>query len=109
MKDVHQSKVSQIIPIFCSVLSKLCSGIHFYYSEEKVDSDGEFECPLDDTKKLDKNGQTVDHPRFEHPTDCQKFFVCLNGVEKRALVCEDGQVFNINKGACDAPENVPEW
>lgn len=70
------------------------------------DSD-EFTCPT--KKRKDANGQIVPHPTFPHPTDCQKFYLCLDGVEKRDLACDDGEVFNEVSGKCDAPENVEGW
>ena len=83
--------------------------VYLYYAEEAQKSDDGFECPTDTTKRLDKNGQTIEHPRFAHKTDCQKFYVCQNGTDKRELQCEDGKVFNNDSGACDVPENVPDW
>lgn len=54
-------------------------------------------------------GQVVAHPSFPHPTDCQRFYVCLNGVEPRDLGCSAGEVYNEDSQRCDAPENVPGW
>nr|CAH0110828.1 unnamed protein product [Daphnia galeata] len=48
------------------------------------------------------------HPRYPHPTDCQKFYVCLNGVTPREQNCDLGEVFNTNSKQCDLPENVAE-
>lgn len=72
----------------------------------KVLSDG-FECPKD--AGLDSRGIAVDHPKFAHPEDCQKFYVCLNGVTPREQGCSDGTVYNEEQQKCDAPENVPGW
>ncbi|XP_055389605.1 protein obstructor-E [Condylostylus longicornis] len=66
-------------------------------------SDG-FECPK--SAPLDPSGQAVAHPKFPHPTDCQKFYVCLNGVEPRDLGCQVSEVYNEETQRCDAPENV---
>ncbi|GLH10772.1 Uncharacterized protein GBIM_15671 [Gryllus bimaculatus] len=63
-----------------------------------------FECPKD--AQADGNGQAVAHPKFAHPEDCQKFYVCLNGVEPRELGCSLGEVYNEEDQKCDAPENV---
>ncbi|XP_069696431.1 protein obstructor-E-like isoform X1 [Periplaneta americana] len=64
-----------------------------------------FECPKDG--QVDRNGQAVAHPKFAHPEDCQKFYVCLNGVQPRELGCSLGEVYNEEDQKCDAPENVP--
>ncbi|XP_074041624.1 cuticular protein analogous to peritrophins 3-A1 [Leptinotarsa decemlineata] len=64
-----------------------------------------FKCPSEGQK--DANGNLVIHPKFAHPTDCQRFYVCLNGVEPRDLGCQVGEVYNEESQRCDAPENVP--
>lgn len=46
---------------------------------------------------------------YAHPEDCQKFYVCLNGVTPREQGCSLGQVYNEETGKCDEPENVPGW
>lgn len=76
----------------------------FPFAEEL--SDG-FSCPAVGETRQDSNGQVVVHPKFPHPTDCQQFYVCLNGVEPRALGCGPGEVYNDETQRCDAPENVP--
>ncbi|XP_041973822.1 protein obstructor-E [Aricia agestis] len=63
-----------------------------------------FECPKE--PPVDNQGQAVAHPKYPHPTDCQRFFVCLNGVEPRDLGCQVGEVYNEESQRCDAPENV---
>ena len=68
-----------------------------------------FECPTEALKGTDINGQTIAHPKFPHPTDCQRFYVCLNGVDARDLGCQSGQVYNDVTQKCDDPENVPGW
>lgn len=75
--------------------------------EQRKEVDG-FQCPKD-KKKNDDSGQIIAHPHFPHPEDCQKFYVCLNGVEPRELGCTTGEVFNDETKRCDAPENVPGW
>lgn len=67
----------------------------------------EFACPGKTTK--DANGQVILHPKYAHPTDCQKFYLCLNGVEKRQLACDEGQVYNETTEQCDKPKNVEGW
>ena len=69
--------------------------------------DDGFKCP--EEKQLDRNGNPEAHPRYPHPTDCQKFYICLNGVTPREHGCELGEVFNIENNQCDAPENVADW
>lgn len=64
-----------------------------------------FTCPAQG--QTDANGQQVAHPKYAHPTDCQRFYVCLNGVEPRDLGCQVGEVYNEESQRCDAPENVP--
>jgi hypothetical protein len=66
-----------------------------------------FECPKE--AQADGNGQAVAHPKFPHPEDCQRFYVCLNGVQPRELGCSVGEVYNEEEQKCDAPENVPGW
>jgi len=64
-----------------------------------------FTCPKE--LPTDPQGQPVTHPKFAHPSDCQRFYVCLNGVEPRDLGCSVGEVYNEETQRCDAPENVP--
>lgn len=66
-----------------------------------------FECPKE--VAVDPQGQPVAHPKYAHPTDCQRFYVCLNGKEPRDLGCQVGEVYNEESQRCDAPENVPGW
>jgi len=66
-----------------------------------------FECPSEG--QVDSRGMLIDHPKFAHPEDCQKFYVCLNGVTPREQGCSDGTVYNEEQQRCDAPENVPGW
>lgn len=78
--------------------------IHVYFTEKLKDG---FTCPKE--QKTDEAGQSVAHPKYAHPTDCQRFYVCLNGVEPRDLGCQAGEVYNEETERCDAPENVPGW
>lgn len=66
-----------------------------------------FECPSE--AQVDNRGMLIDHPKFAHPDDCQKFYVCLNGVTPREQGCSDGTVYNEEQQRCDVPENVPGW
>lgn len=81
----------------------------YLFVDKSGSEDGEFSCPSHSVKVSDSKGQTVAHPKFSHPTDCQKFFVCLNGVDRRELGCPAGQVYNEETQMCDAPENVTGW
>ena len=53
----------------------------------------------------DQPGHYTRHP---HPTDCRKFYVCIDGVA-RAYGCSFGTVFNTDTLQCDEPENVQGW
>ncbi|CAB3257229.1 unnamed protein product [Arctia plantaginis] len=72
-------------------------------AQDKKTKDG-FECPKE--QQVNQQGQIVAHPKFAHPTDCQRFYVCLNGAEPRDLGCMVGEVYNEETQRCDAPENV---
>ncbi|KAH8399903.1 hypothetical protein KR215_004141 [Drosophila sulfurigaster] len=74
--------------------------------ESEKKSESGFSCPKDQPK-TDVRGQVVTHPKYPHPTDCQKFYVCLNGDDPRDLGCQLGEVYNEQTEMCDAPENVP--
>lgn len=58
---------------------------------------------------IDKFGQTIAHPKYPHPTDCQKFYICLNGLTKQESRCAGEEVFNETTSQCDEPANVPGW
>lgn len=62
-------------------------------------SDG-FVCP--DPTEVDQPGH---YTRHAHPTDCRKFYVCIEGVA-RPYGCSIGTVFNVDSLQCDEPENV---
>lgn len=53
--------------------------------------------------------ETEDQPghfsRHAHPTDCRKFYVCIEGVA-RPYGCSFGTVFNVESLQCDDPESV---
>lgn len=66
-----------------------------------------FTCPRE--PQIDVNGRATDHPKYPHPEDCQKFYVCLNGVTPREQGCSLGEVYNEEKQTCDEPDNVPGW
>lgn len=58
---------------------------------------------------MNPDGNAEAHPRYAHPADCQKFYICLNGITPREHGCELGEVYNADTKQCDLPENVPEW
>jgi len=64
-----------------------------------------FTCPKE--PQLDHRGQVTVHPMFPHPEDCQKFYVCLNGVTPREQGCALGEAYNEESGKFEDPENVP--
>lgn len=66
-----------------------------------------FECPKNE--QVDSRDMPVDHPKYPHPEDCQKFYICLSGVTPREQGCSEGTVYNEVLQKCDAPENVPGW
>ena len=61
-----------------------------------------FSCP-DSTPNISNP-----HPKYADPSDCAKFYICLNGVTPREQGCELGLVFNELTQSCDLPKNVPE-
>ncbi|XP_049297949.1 protein obstructor-E-like [Anopheles funestus] len=65
-----------------------------------------FQCPKE--TRYDKNGQVITHPNYPHPTDCSRFYYCLNGIEPRLGQCDAKMVYNEDLQRCDDPENVPE-
>lgn len=76
---------------------------------EKVDDDVGFRCPDLDIEGKGSFGVVDPHPKYADPTDCAKFYICLNGVSPRIQGCEKGLVFNTETNECDSAENVPEW
>ncbi|KAI1289183.1 hypothetical protein HDE_08066 [Halotydeus destructor] len=59
-----------------------------------------FVCP--DAAEVEQPGH---YTRHAHPTDCRKFYVCIEGVA-RPYGCSFGNVFNVETLQCDDPENV---
>ncbi|XP_042885547.1 protein obstructor-E-like isoform X2 [Penaeus japonicus] len=55
---------------------------------------------------VDGEGRSVPHPAFPNLVDCQKFYVCHNGINPQEASCSLGQVFNEETMMCDYPENV---
>ena len=73
---------------------------------EETLEDG-FSCPLE--KQFNPDGTAEAHPRYPHPTNCQKFYICLNGITPRETGCATGEVYNSDSKQCDQPENVEDW
>jgi len=78
--------------------------IVFNFSEALTDG---FSCPDGDV--VGPNGRILPHPTFAHPDDCQKFYICRNGVIPQYGSCSAGSVYNDVSFKCDEPENVPGW
>lgn len=76
---------------------------HVERCDQSEVSDG-FVCPAKtDSTETDQPGH---YTRHAHPTDCRKFYVCIEGVA-RPYGCSLGTVFNVDTLQCDDPENVP--
>ncbi|KAJ2946613.1 hypothetical protein O0L34_g12671 [Tuta absoluta] len=67
--------------------------------------DDGFSCP--DGEVMGPNGRALPHPTFPHPEDCQKFYICRNGVQPQKGSCPSGKVYNEDTFMCDDPEKVP--
>ncbi|XP_045456132.1 protein obstructor-E-like [Melitaea cinxia] len=67
--------------------------------------DDGFTCP--DGEVMGPNGRALPHPTFPHPEDCQKFYICRNGVQPQKGSCPSGKVYNEDTFTCDDPEKVP--
>lgn len=59
-----------------------------------------FVCPADEEQE-----QAGHYTRHAHPTDCRKFYVCIES-QPRPYGCSFGTVFNIDTLQCDDPEAV---
>jgi len=66
-----------------------------------------FTCPSVSNPQ-DAFGLSDPHPKYADPSDCAKFYICLNGVTPREQGCELGLVYNEQSLSCDSPKNVPE-
>ncbi|XP_071442387.1 protein obstructor-E isoform X2 [Hetaerina americana] len=73
-------------------------------SKKEALKDG-FTCPKE--AQANDHGQVVAHPKYAHPKDCQKFYVCLNGVTPREQGCNLGEVYSEETQRCEEPEDVP--
>ncbi|XP_023719014.1 protein obstructor-E [Cryptotermes secundus] len=74
------------------------------HSKRESLDDG-FSCP--EGEVIGPNGRALPHPTFPHPDDCQKFYICRNGVMPQRGSCPSGTVYNEVSFKCDEPENVP--
>lgn len=54
-------------------------------------------------------GRPLPHPTFPHADDCQKFYICRNGVAPQPGSCPWGEVYNEETFKCDDPANVQGW
>jgi hypothetical protein len=45
---------------------------------------------------------------YRHPTNCQKYFICVSG-SPRLYNCGEGNAFNEDISSCDGIENVTSW
>lgn len=50
----------------------------------------------------------ADFRYFRSNTDCEHYFVCVNGRPRR-YHCGEGRAFSEELGRCDAAENVTGW
>ncbi|KAK9692822.1 Chitin binding Peritrophin-A domain [Popillia japonica] len=64
-----------------------------------------FVCP--DEAVMGPDGRKLPHPTYPHPEDCQKFYICRNGVMPQKGSCSGGKVYNVDLLTCDDPSNVP--
>ncbi|KAH1006022.1 hypothetical protein HUJ04_006904 [Dendroctonus ponderosae] len=75
-------------------------------TNSKRDSlDDGFSCPEGNVQGPD--GRTLPHPTFAHPEDCDKFYICRNGVQPQKGYCANKTVYNEESFRCDDPANVP--
>nr|CAD7453179.1 unnamed protein product [Timema tahoe] len=74
-----------------------------FNSKKDLLDDG-FSCP--DGEVIGPTGRALPHPTYPHPEDCQKFYICRNGVMPQKGSCPGGLVYNEVSFKCDEPENV---
>ncbi|KAK3928147.1 Protein obstructor-E [Frankliniella fusca] len=63
-----------------------------------------FSCP--EGEVMGPTGRPLPHPTFPHAEDCQKFYICRNGVDPQHGSCPYGEVYNEETFKCDEPANV---
>lgn len=73
---------------------------------DKKECLGDFCCSGEEV--LTADGVKLPHPTYPNLQDCQKFYVCLNGITPQESSCGAGEVYNERSGLCDYPEYVPE-
>lgn len=66
-----------------------------------------FSCP--EGEVMGPTGRPLPHPTFPHADDCQKFYICRNGVVPQPGSCPYGEVYNEETFKCDEPSNVQGW
>ena len=66
-----------------------------------------FTCP--EGEVMGPTGRPLPHPTFPHAEDCQKFYICRNGVVPQPGSCPYGEVYNEETFKCDEPANVQGW
>lgn len=75
------------------------------WPDETPDCDAEaflgFKCPPNPNAAF----QPQEHRDYVHPTDCQRYFICVNE-SPRLFNCGEGNAYNIDIHACDGRENV---
>ncbi|XP_044761870.1 protein obstructor-E-like [Coccinella septempunctata] len=64
-----------------------------------------FSCPEEEA--LGPDGRLMPHPTYAHPDDCQKFYICRNGVRPQRGACPYGKVYSEDTFKCEDPKNVP--
>ncbi|XP_019872962.2 protein obstructor-E [Aethina tumida] len=74
------------------------------FKSKKDSLDDGFSCP--DGEVTGPDGRRLPHPTFAHPDDCQKFYICRNGVQPQKGSCSYGYVYNEDTFTCDDPANV---
>ena len=88
------------------MLTVIYTYVIIFLDHESLESG--FTCPSVSNPQ-DAFGLSDPHPKYADPSDCAKFYICLNGVTPREQGCELGLVYNEQSLSCDSPKNVPEW
>lgn len=66
-----------------------------------------FSCPEEDV--LGPDGRIMPHPTYAHPEDCQKFYICRNGVRPQRGACPYGKVYSEDTYKCEDAKDVQGW
>lgn len=94
-------------PVVRIVLQLMALKDDIYSLAHESSLENGFSCP--ELTPKDAFGISDPHPKYADPSDCAKFYICLNGVTPREQGCELGLVYNELTQSCDSPKNVPEW